>query len=154
MRLALVVAGVCAICRIPPRQHERCAVCEASNQVVRVCSFCCDWHKRNKIDWNEKKIDFVVGDEGSSAKARPMRDAQTATRRRGRPRSAAIDHEVLPRLRRLNRRERVTVARIDLEGRRRGTYQRWEWVSRREIARRAGCSHASVDRRHRDYAIA
>jgi hypothetical protein len=78
-----------------------------------------------------------------------MRDEMTPTRRRGRPRSARIDDEVLPRL--LRRKTRVKVQRFDQYGRSRGTYEIWTWSSRRQIARESGCSHASVDRRYHDY---
>jgi hypothetical protein len=159
VKLALIVSGACVVCRVPARQHERCAVCEVSNQVVRLCAFCREWNERHGVEWNDKKLDAVVdgGDDGVDSSptgtllVRPLRDVMAPTRRRGRPRSAKLDDAIIPRLRRAARKVLVTVERIDLEGRNRGSYQRWEWVSRREIARRVGCSHASVDRRFHDY---
>lgn len=152
MKLAALVGGVCAVCRVPPQRHPRCAVCEGALQLVRLCAYCHQWNLDHGVSWNARTLVAIDGDgtEGHIRHAmRPLRDAVKPTRRRGRPRSRRIDETVIPLL--LNRRVRVVVERVDLMGRNRGTYERWEWPSRREIARRAGCSHAAVDRRHHDY---
>lgn len=155
MKLVALIAGACAVCRVLPNEHARCAVCEGSNQLVRVCAFCHEWNKRNGVAWSSKVLDggedaaeLAYGSRKTTA--RPLRDAMAPTRPRGRPRSTAIDDAVIPQL--LERRVRVRVERVDLEGRFRGTYERWYIRSRRQIAKQAGCSQHAVDRRYRDYA--
>jgi hypothetical protein len=155
MKLAVVVGGACGICHVAAGEHVRCGVCECSNQILKVCSFCQAWNKAEGVDWNAKAFDNGDGRERSRATStqrraqRPLRDEQAPTRRRGRPRDARIDDAVLPRL--LCRRIRVKVLRRGRNGRSRGTYEVWEWSSRRLIARQEGCSHGSVDRRYHDY---
>lgn len=154
MKLAVVVGGSCGVCHVAPHEHARCAVCEGSNQLVRLCAHCHAWNKAQGVAWNDKRLDTddpsgELGEELERTVPRPLRDAMTPTRRRGRPRDARIDDAVIPRL--LRRRVRVKVPRFDQYGRSRGTYEIWDWPSRRQIAREARCSHASVDRRYNDY---
>ena len=168
MKLAALVDGVCAICKVSPKRHHRCGTCEGLVQSLRLCTFCDKWNKKNGVAWNASRLDLELEhdddddfDDSQLGAPRPLRGSMATAgvelpwapaRRRGRPRSSRIDDAVIPRLRRRWQGRLEVVERIDSLGRRRGTYTRWTRVSRREIARQAGCSHWAVDHRHHDYA--
>jgi hypothetical protein len=141
------MAERCIICGVDNDRHAPCAVCESSNETVKLCAFCRD-DPANE-EWNTTTmITPPAGDERrEQVTARVV--LVTADRRRGRPRDPLLDSLILPML--VDRSDQEIVARIDWRGRRRGSYSRRRYTSRREIARRAGCSCGSVSRRMRDY---
>jgi AraC-like DNA-binding protein len=108
----------------------------------------CDADDANK-DWsidarsNVGAVDDITSDD-RSAPTMPLAEIAGRQRHRRAPKRAAA-----ARLLR-NREERELVHYVDRWGRWRGYYERARFLSRREIARRAGCSHTYVNRIFRE----
>ena len=142
--------AVCSICGVAFERHQPCAVCFSTNAHTRCCSFCRAQHKALGIDWNEE--DAPTGgaaDVGSDERCRvelPLAELTGRTRAR---RPAQKLARVLQLL--LVREELTVVQRFDSRGRSRGSYCRREPLSRRGVARRAGCSHTYVNRVFREH---
>jgi AraC-like DNA-binding protein len=105
------------------------------------------------IEWNEVDSaelgDGAAGDVGSDDRRIPVVPfSELAGRTRPR-RSAKKLTAVMQLL--LLREQVIEVQRIDSRGRLRGVYYRREPLSRRGVARRAGCSHTYVNRIFRQH---
>lgn len=92
---------------------------------------------------NVGTVDDIMSDD-RVAPAMPLAEITGRQRYRRAPKRTAA-----ARLLR-NREERELVHYVDRWGRWRGYYERSRFLSRREIARRAGCSHTYVNRIFRE----
>lgn len=145
---------ICRFCGIPHAQHAPCAVCFSTNAHTRLCTWCRAQHQIYGIEWSEENagnglaggVELTAASDGCNLVAVPL--AEFAGRQR--------PHRAGDKLRRilrllLEREELATVRRSDGRGHSRGTYLRRRLLSRRDIARRVGCSHTYVNRIYRQH---
>jgi hypothetical protein len=153
MRATEHTGPACRLCGVATAQHAPCAVCFSTNAHTRLCPFCRAQHEIYGIEWSEEDAgnglagELAGAGDGRHLAAIPLAELAGRQRRRG--------GDKLQRVLRLllEREELAPVRRSDSRGHSRGSYLRRRFLSRRDIARRAGCSHTYVNRVYRLHVI-